>query len=161
LAILGVRAKPNRAAQTTFANGLNTAILRYVGAPATDPTAAVATAPTSTLPLQESALVPLGTNLAAPGQPTPGGANKVWNLAITFTNGQFAINGVPFVNPSVPVLLQILSGAQTPSSLLPTGSIYSISPGDVIELTIPGGTIGAPVCFYDTFSLCFVAHKIS
>jgi iron transport multicopper oxidase len=101
--------------------------------------------------LQESALVPLVHSLVVPGQPFPGGADKVFNLAITISAGNFAINGVPFVNPSVPVLLQILSGAQTPSSLLPAGSIYSISPGDVVELTIPGGTPGAPVRYFSLF----------
>jgi iron transport multicopper oxidase len=105
--------------------------------------------------------VPLGTDLAAPGTAVAGGANKVWNLAITFSGGTFSINGVPFVNPDVPVLLQLLSGAQTPSSLLPSGSIYDISLGDVVELSIPGGTVGAPVClslYY--FFLLLWAHEV-
>ena len=130
----------------TFANGLNTAILRYVGADDAEPTTDPATAPTSVSAFSEPAFVPLGTDLAAPGTAVAGGADKVWNLAITFSGGTFSINGVPFANPDVPVLLQLLSGAQTASSLLPSGSIYDISLGDVVELTIPGGTVGAPVC---------------
>jgi iron transport multicopper oxidase len=110
--------------------------------------------PPSVLPLQESALVPLAATLTAPGLPVPGGGDKNFNIAITFTGTGFEVNGVPFVNPTLPVLLQILSGAQTPSSLLPAGSIYSISPGDVVEVTVPGGTPGAPVChFHFCFSL--------
>jgi hypothetical protein len=55
----------------------------------------------------------------------------------------FKVNGVSFEPPSVPVLLQILSGAKNASDLLPTGSIYGLEPNKSVELTIPGGAIGA------------------
>ena len=57
----------------------------------------------------------------------------------------FQVNGVSFDPPSVPVLLQILSGAQNASDLLPAGSIYGLDPNKSVELTIPGGAVGGPV----------------
>ena len=57
----------------------------------------------------------------------------------------FLINGVSFVPPTVPVLLQILSGAKHASDLLPTGSVYGLDPNKSVELTIPGGAVGGPV----------------
>jgi hypothetical protein len=57
----------------------------------------------------------------------------------------FLVNGVSFEPPSVPVLLQILSGAKNASDLLPAGSIYGLEPNKSVELTIPGGVVGGPV----------------
>jgi iron transport multicopper oxidase len=58
---------------------------------------------------------------------------------------QFTINGVVFEPPSVPVLLQILSGKHSASQLLPAGSIYGLAPNKSVELTIPAGAVGGPV----------------
>jgi hypothetical protein len=58
---------------------------------------------------------------------------------------KFTINGHPFVDPKVPVLLQILSGARNPSDLLPKGSIYGLERYKSVELVIPGGAVGGPV----------------
>ena len=55
------------------------------------------------------------------------------------TSHNFTINGYAFIPPSVPILLQILSGAQDAASLLPSGSIYSLPPNKTIEVSIPGG----------------------
>ena len=49
------------------------------------------------------------------------------------------------MSPTVPVLLQILSGEKNASDLLPAGSIYPLEPNKSVELTIPGGVIGGPV----------------
>ena len=57
----------------------------------------------------------------------------------------FQVNGVSFEPPTVPVLLQILSGAKNASDLLPAGSIYGLEPNKSVELTIPGGAVGGPV----------------
>jgi len=83
----------------------------------------------------------------APGIPTPGAADVNLNLdiAFSFTNLQFTVNNATFKPPTVPVLLQILSGAQTAQDLLPPGSIYVLPPNKVIEISIPGGSIGSPV----------------
>jgi iron transport multicopper oxidase len=61
------------------------------------------------------------------------------------TGADFLVNGVTFNPPTVPVLLQILSGAKKASDLLPQGSIYGLQPNKSVELTIPGGAIGGPV----------------
>jgi iron transport multicopper oxidase len=61
-------------------------------------------------------------------------------LAFDFATGRFLVNGVSFQNPPLPVLLQILSGAQTAQSLLPAGSVYTLPKNKVIEITLIGGT---------------------
>jgi iron transport multicopper oxidase len=57
----------------------------------------------------------------------------------------FLVNNASFEAPTVPVLLQILSGAKNASDLVPAGSIYELAPNKSVELTIPGGAIGGPV----------------
>ncbi|KAJ7506089.1 laccase [Mycena galericulata] len=129
-----------------FANGINSAILRYVGADAVDPTT---NATTSVLPLVETNLHPLVAT-PVPGTPVAGGADVAINLAISldFTTFNFEINGATFTPPSVPVLLQILSGASTAAELLPSDSVYTLPPNSVVELSIPGGSPGAPHPFH-------------
>ncbi|KAJ7642929.1 yellow laccase [Mycena rosella] len=119
-----------------FDNGINTAILRYVGADEVDPTT-------------NTDLHPLVAT-AVPGTAVAGGADVVMNLAITldFTSFTFEINGDSFTPPTVPVLLQILSGAQSATDLLPTGSVFTLPPNSVVELSIPGGSAGAPHPFH-------------
>ncbi|KAJ6537795.1 laccase [Mycena capillaripes] len=128
-----------------FVNATNSAILRYVGARTADPT----TQSNIKQPLVETALHPLGSN-PVPGSPHPGGADVVLNLQITLntTDFRFAINNVSFVPPTAPVLLQILSGAHSAQDLLPKGSIYELPPNKVIEVSIPGGSPGAPHPFH-------------
>lgn len=139
-----VRAMPN-IGSTTFDGGLNSAILRYAGAPNADPT----TTQTNSNPMLETNLHPL-SNPAAPGLPAAGGADVAINMAITFDFAtlKFSVNGATFIPPTAPVLLQIMSGAQTAQSLLPAGSVYTLPPNKVIELTIPGGSIGSPHPFH-------------
>lgn len=136
-----IRALPNSGNQT-FDGGINSAILRYWGAPIVDPT----TSSTSSNPLIETNLHP-SVNPAAPGIPTPGAADVNINLDIVFNFGNltFTVNGATFIPPTTPVLLQIISGAMTPQSLLPTGSVYVLPPNKVIEISIPGGSTGSPV----------------
>ncbi|KAL0954402.1 hypothetical protein HGRIS_003386 [Hohenbuehelia grisea] len=140
-----IRANPN-IGTTGFAGGLNSAILRYAGATVADPTSSQS--PNSS-PLQETSLVPL-ENPGAPGTHTLGAADVSINLAIAFNaaNFDFTVNGVSYVNPTAPVLLQILSGALTASSLLPAGSVYVLPPNKVIEVSIPGLAIGGPHPFH-------------
>ncbi|KAJ7186021.1 laccase [Mycena filopes] len=129
-----------------FDNGINSAILRYVGADDMDPTTS---ATTSAKPLVETDLRPL-VPTAVPGKPVSGGADVNLNLAITldFTTFKFDINGQTFTPPTAPVLLQILSGAQSATDLLPAGSVFSLPPNSVVELSIPGGSPGAPHPFH-------------
>uniref|UniRef100_UPI00403B38C7 Laccase n=1 Tax=synthetic construct TaxID=32630 RepID=UPI00403B38C7 len=140
-----IRALPN-VGSTNFDGGINSAILRYKGAPNAEPTT---TQSTSSNPLNEANLHPL-ENPGAPGAPTAGGADVNINLALAFsgTSGKFTINGASFTPPTVPVLLQILSGAQTAQDLLPSGSVYTLPPNKVIEISIPGGAVGGPHPFH-------------
>lgn len=55
------------------------------------------------------------------------------------------MNNFTFIDPSVPVLLQILSGAKKAQDLVPSGNIYGLNHGEVVELNIPAGALGGPV----------------
>lgn len=104
-----------------------------------------------------------------PGAPEKGGADININLAVTFVRmsqamspflissyvlslsqdpliEKFRVNGVPFESPTVPVLLQILSGVSNASQLLPSGSVYGLERNKTVEITIPGISVaGGPV----------------
>ncbi|KAJ7242473.1 laccase 1 [Mycena rebaudengoi] len=116
-----------------FANGINSAILRYVGAAEVDPVTEITT---STTPLVETDLHPLNPP-GVPGLPVSGGADVNLNLVISldFTSFTFQVNGVSYTPPTAPVLLQILSGAQAATDLLPTGSVFVLPPNKVVELS--------------------------
>ena len=126
----------------TFTGGINSAILRYKGAPNAEPT----TSHNITKPLVETNIHPL-TGPAAPGIPKPGAADVNLNLDIQFNfkHPEFTINNASFVPPDLPVLLQIISGASTPQELLPPGDVVILPPNKVIEISMPGGSIGGPV----------------
>ena len=132
----------------TFSGGTNTAILRYVGAAVADPTEVLAL----TNPLVETNLHPL-ENAAAPGVAKVGAADVNLNLDIEFsaTALNFTVNNASFSPPSVPALLQIISGASTAQSLLPNGSVYVLPPNKVIEISMPGGAAGSPVSNISSF----------
>lgn len=136
-----IRALPNVGTQG-FDGGINSAILRYVGADIADPT----TTSTASNPLVETDLHPLD-GAAAPGVASVGAADVNLNLDIAFAGTGFTVNGAKFTPPSVPVLLQILSGAQTAEDLLPSGSVYTLPTNSVIEISMPGGSAGSPVRF--------------
>ncbi|KAI0258275.1 laccase [Gloeopeniophorella convolvens] len=140
-----IRSLPN-AAGHNFTNLANLAVLHYAGAPNANPTTDPTTnIPVSKLPLVETNLHPL-TPTPVPGGHTPGGADININLDVVINDARtaFLVNGVSFEPPTVPVLLQILSGAKNASDLLPAGSIYGLDAGKSVELTIPGGAIGGP-----------------
>nr|ALF95042.1 laccase [Crustodontia chrysocreas] len=141
-----IRANPDLG-NTGFDGGINSAILRYVGAPDAEPNT---TFVTPTNPLVETNLVPL-TNPTPPGEACAGCVDYALNLDLAFngTGLDFEINGVTFVPPTVPVLLQILSGAQSATDLLPAGSVYSLPSNSSIEISIPsGGVAGGPHPFH-------------
>ncbi|KAL0062848.1 hypothetical protein AAF712_010304 [Marasmius tenuissimus] len=125
-----IRANPNLGT-TGFAGGINSAILRYKGAPSEEP-ATNATSPNDKV-LNENDLRSLQD---VPGEPVPGGADHVLNMTIGFQTdtGLFTINNTPFISPTTPVLLQILSGAQKPEDLLPSKSIYPLPRNKTIEI---------------------------
>ncbi|KAH8094688.1 laccase 3 [Cristinia sonorae] len=132
-----IRAKPN-IGNSSFAGGLNSAILRYVGAPVAEPT----TPPTpDNTALREVDLRPL-VRPGVPGRPFVGGADVNVNLLFTFAGGKFRLNGTSYVNPQLPTLLQIMSGAQTAQDLLPAGQYIPLPANSVVEMSIPGGVVG-------------------
>lgn len=125
-----------------FEGGINSAILRYAGSPKIDPKSLQQK---SVMPLVESNLHPL-ENPGAPGRPHAGGADVHLNLELGISGGRLEINNVTFKPPTVPVLLQILSGKRKASDLLPHGSVYTLPPNKVIEISIlPGTAPGGPV----------------
>ncbi|EGN96947.1 laccase [Serpula lacrymans var. lacrymans S7.3] len=136
-----IRAESNLPNQT-FAGGLNSAILRYNGAPALDPT----TESTIQNLLVESDLHPL-INPGAPGIPEIGKADININFDIDLLpSGLFTMNSASFVTPAAPVLLQILSGSQHPMNLLPAGSVYTLEPNKTVEISVPysASALGGP-----------------
>ncbi|KAG2040085.1 laccase [Suillus americanus] len=136
-----VRAQPNIGNQS-FVDGLNQAILRYKGAPEEDPTSS---AGPSVLPFNEAKLASL-MSFPVPGVPEIGKADINLNLVAGNVNGLFTINNFTYHNPPTPVLLQMLSGAQHPSDLLPIGSVIELPPNKVVEITLPntGAAPGGP-----------------
>lgn len=142
----GIRAHPNNGPQGFF-GGINSAILRYSGAPASEP--AAAPPPTPSNPFQETKLIPLD-NPGAPGEPFRGGADVVLNLALGWDDPteMYTINGASFIPPDTPVLLQILSGAMLATDLLPQGSVYVLPPNKVVEISIPAGVVAGPHPFH-------------
>ncbi|KAK7032591.1 hypothetical protein VNI00_012854 [Paramarasmius palmivorus] len=117
-----------------FDKGINSAILRYKGAENVEPDTTEAT---DVVMLRETDLHYLSPNgqSAVPGRPVPGGADLVLNLTLGFAPpATFMINGTPFAPPNVPVLLQILSGAQAAQDLLPAGSVYTLPANQTIEI---------------------------
>ncbi|PFH45264.1 multicopper oxidase [Amanita thiersii Skay4041] len=152
-----IRALPNKGVNklsSGFDGGVNSAILRYKGATRREPQSMPKQNPVM---LQETDLHPL-TNPQAPGQPNKDGADLHLDLVPGFDPMKklFTMNGKSFTSPTVPVLLQILSGARRAQDLLPMGSLYQLKRGDVVELTVPGGSVGGPHPFHlhgHTFSV--------
>ncbi|KAF9445699.1 multicopper oxidase [Macrolepiota fuliginosa MF-IS2] len=144
-----IRALPNtgnRNLNSTFANGVNSAILRYQGAPSADP---ASSQQLKQIPLIEAELRP-NPSISAPGERQPNGTDATFNLALDFDPNAFlfTINGTSFKSPSVPVLLQILSGAHTAQDLLPAGSIYTVERNKTVQITFNSGVVGGPHPFH-------------
>ncbi|OJA21214.1 hypothetical protein AZE42_01381 [Rhizopogon vesiculosus] len=110
------------------------------GAPVADPITANTPA---RHPLVETDLHAL-INPGAPGIPGYGNADINLNLVVSSDSSKYYVNGVSFQPPTVPVLLQILSGAQQPSQLLPNGSVIILEANKVVELTMSSTGPGGP-----------------
>lgn len=152
-----IRTNPNY--NTTFAGGLNSAILRYEGAPRRDPIHRNWTLNNS---LSESNLRALEIP-AAPGLPEAGGVDVSLNLVSVWDDniGRFLINGYSYTSPTTPILLQLLTGQLTASQLQPYGSVYTLPPNKTIELSVPGGQpeeyVRNPSFFLSLFSCTTLA----
>ncbi|KAE9398106.1 laccase lcc6 [Gymnopus androsaceus JB14] len=133
-----IRANPNRGTPG-FEGNINSAILRYNGAPLVNPT----TNDTADNLLAETSLAPL-ENPGAPGTATLDGVDLALNLNLSFNfPDTFYVNGATFVPPTVPVLLQIISGATTAAELLPAGSVYNLPLNSSIQLSFDATTVAA------------------
>ncbi|THH28682.1 hypothetical protein EUX98_g5501 [Antrodiella citrinella] len=126
-----IRANPNLGVGLGFEGGINSAVLRYVGAPNADPPVIEEKAGRH---LKEPDLHPI-ENPGAPGPPFVGGVDHALNLLFKFkgASGTFTIDNHSFESPSVPVLLQILSGAQASKDLLPEGTVFPLPGNSTIE----------------------------
>ncbi|PBK73269.1 Cupredoxin [Armillaria solidipes] len=129
-----------------YNNGINSAILRYSAADNAELKSSVSS---GVLPLNETDLVPL-ENLGAPGFPEQGGVDYSLTLNMLYLDdvNRFTINGASFHPPPIPVLLQILSGAQAADKLLPAGSVYTLPPNSTIELSVLGTSVGHGHAFH-------------
>lgn len=122
-----VRAHPDAGPQG-FEGGINSAILRYDGAPSIDPKTMESN---PVKPLSETDLHPLD----GPGVITKGPADIYKTMEFEYidspTNPVYTVNGKSF-QPSTtyPILLQVLN--KWPQST------YILPPNKIIELTIPG-----------------------
>lgn len=111
--------------------------------------------------LEESELRPLDTSDShAPGKPWPGGAdvNINFHIVADIEKQRLFINNATYVSPDVPVLLQMLSMSRSPHELMPAGSVYSLPRNKVVELSIPGGSLGGPVSSLPPFMSCSGSH---
>lgn len=129
-----------------FDGGVNSAILRYLGAPEEEPTSSP---PDDPVALDETQLRPFN-EVPVPGGPFPGGAdvNLMLNLDFNIDAWRFYVNNLTFNPPTIPVLLQIISGAVAAQDLLPSGMVYTIPANSSVEISIPGGVIGSPHPFH-------------
>ncbi|KAL5536674.1 LCC11_6 [Sanghuangporus sanghuang] len=142
-----IRAIPNFPENSNNNGGINSAILRYDGAPDQEPTAAPKANPVQ---MNEADL--------HPGIPEPGAADVNLRMQIGQNSDEFVVNGVTFRPPTVPVLLQILSGTTDARSLLPAGSVYSIPASKAIEVVITHRNIQHPIHLHGhTFDVIRVA----
>jgi iron transport multicopper oxidase len=142
-----MRALPNFGNNnSTFEGGVNLAILRYSGAENRDPTTEQQK---KEIPLLETELHP-AVSSPAPGKATPDGVDADFTFTFGFneTAFKFNINGSSYAPPSVPVLLQILSGAQAAQDLLPQGSVYEVERNKTVQINMPSDLIGGPHPFH-------------
>ncbi|EKM75117.1 hypothetical protein AGABI1DRAFT_132566 [Agaricus bisporus var. burnettii JB137-S8] len=144
-----IRARPSSGhgnLSSTFEGGVNSAILRYKGARCAEPKSRQQEKQEL---LVEADLHPL-FDPVAPGRPTPDGADVTFNLSLTFDveKFRFYIDNKTFVQPDVPVLLQILSGARSAHDLLPEGSVYTVERGKTVQINMPSGLKGGPHPFH-------------
>lgn len=138
-----IRAVPSDGYAQNTTGGVSSAILRYVGAPIAEPI----DRPLGPGTILNEANLHALTDPQAPGGPGLGQADLVLPLALDFNDAtNFTVNGVSYHSPPVPVLLQILTGANA-TNLLPIGSVYTLPKNKVIEIVLQGmpSLIAGPV----------------
>lgn len=124
-----IRANPITGTQG-FANGINSAILRYQNATPTNPNTTMQANP---VVLNEADLSPLDD----PAAPGPVDVQLTLDIGVDNSTGLYTVNGTTYTPPPIPVLLQILSGNMTAQQLMPAGSIYEVKRNQTVEITMP------------------------
>ncbi|KAF7360980.1 putative Laccase-1 [Mycena sanguinolenta] len=131
-----IRAPPtggSPANNPNFNPNLTLAILRYEGAPDVEPT----TVDVPGLKMDDSLMHPIASE--GPGDLGSGPADFSMVLNIAQPNPPFFdINGISYLSPSLPVLLQLLSGAAKPTDLLPSEQVIILPSNSIIDISIPG-----------------------
>ncbi|KAL0573067.1 hypothetical protein V5O48_008893 [Marasmius crinis-equi] len=120
-----------------FEGGINSAVLRYRGASEEEPATKYSDDIKKKV-LKEVDLRPLDKS-GVPGKPQRNGADININLVFEKDKetSEYLMNGVTYKPPTVPVLLQILSGATDAGSLLPPGSIYYLPLNKTVQVSMP------------------------
>ncbi|KAF9449616.1 multicopper oxidase [Macrolepiota fuliginosa MF-IS2] len=131
-----IRAPPtggSPAGNPNFNPSLALAILRYKGAANAEPT----TTNVAGHKLLDQEMHPIAQE--NPGKLGDGPPDVHITLNIAQPNPPFFdINGISYISPSIPVLLQILSGAKKPQDLLPSEQVFVVPRNALIEVNIPG-----------------------
>ncbi|KAG5725327.1 Laccase-2 [Termitomyces sp. T112] len=124
---------PGPGGNPNFDPDLTRAILRYKGAPDVEPTTVNPGGPK----LLDEQMHPIPSE--HPGMLGSGPPDVAITLNIAQPNPPFFdINGISYISPTIPVLLQILSGAKRPQDLLPTEQVFIVPPNIILQVSIPG-----------------------
>ncbi|KAJ7613030.1 laccase 6 [Roridomyces roridus] len=133
-----IRAPPtggNLSSNPLFNSSKALAILRYEGAPEVEP------GPDSVnvvggQKLNDSLMHPIASE--GPGKLGSGPANKTITLKISQPKPPlFDINNISYVSPSLPVLLQLLSGAAQPTDFMPSEQVMILPTNAIVDVVIP------------------------
>jgi len=131
-----IRAPPtggSPANNPNFDPTLTLAILRYEGAPAVEPT----TVNVPGLKMDDALMHPIASE--GPGNLGSGPPDFAMTLNIAQPNPPlFDINGISYVSPSLPVLLQLLSGAAKPTDFMPSDQVIVLPTNAIVDISIPG-----------------------
>ncbi|KAF7316551.1 putative Laccase-1 [Mycena indigotica] len=131
-----IRAPPtggSSANNPNFNSSLTLAILRYEGAPAVEPTTVNVPGPK----MDDGLMHPIASE--RPGKLGSGPPDFAVTLNIAQPNLPFFdINGISYQSPSLPALLQLLSGASKPQDLIPSENLILLPPNSIVDISIPG-----------------------
>ncbi|KAJ2930965.1 hypothetical protein H1R20_g6128, partial [Candolleomyces eurysporus] len=116
------------------------AVLHYEGAPNAEPTTRADRDPENVL--QEYTLAPL-ENPGAPGGSAP--ADRIIDLQFSrSTSGgtKWMFNGIQYLSPSTPTLLQILGGATNPGDFTTSEHTLVLNHNEIVEIHLHGSANG-------------------
>ncbi|KAJ7249604.1 putative laccase 1d precursor [Mycena rebaudengoi] len=122
------------ASNPNFNASLTKAILRYVGAPDEEPT----TADPGGAKLDDGLMHPiLAENPGRYGSGPPGVPPIRLEIDKDSAAPFFRINNISYLSPSLPVLLQLLSGAAKPTDFIPSEQVIVLPKNTIVDVTIP------------------------